>query len=399
MDHVEMIMHGLKTFLVIIVLCFVLFSLQNNLFSYSFSVPSSFTRQDIKDPILDWIDVDNRTGSHRGDPSTDITEVTYFSDGMILNSTIWLLFPFKVSAANYELFNYGIMIDSDLNNETGPSGIDYQLEVRWNNTAKNWERVLTEWSSVGGKTIEKTRNFTGFSKNQSYYVLLSLNLNEILNPERFRAIFYAESKMHNGHLLTDFTKWVFIPPPSVQISSSPPSVTMKQGEKRTIELIINSTPTLEPDIVLSNLTKDQSADLDLEFSTLALKVPSDGVATIPVTVGTSEKTSVAPHTIHFFAYSSFPSLEFLHLPTQKTLNTGIEGAPFKLSVESDLVKTRSSLLINVEPAHSLLDQVGDFWDKLGGPISFIYGIAAGLSPWLFTTIKNRLTKKGIDKKE
>ena len=38
------------------------------------------------------------------------------------------------------------MIDSDLNNETGPSGIDYQLEVRWNNTAKNWDKVLTEWS-------------------------------------------------------------------------------------------------------------------------------------------------------------------------------------------------------------------------------------------------------------
>ena len=272
----EKILLELKSFLAIIVLFLVLCNLQNNLFSFSFAVSSSFPRQDIKDSAFDWIDVDNQTKSYKGDPSTDISEVTYFSDGRFLNSTIWLLFPFKVPTANYETLNYGIMIDSDFNNKTGTGGIDYQLEIRWNKTTKNWSRVLTEWSSaVGGKVLDQTQNFTGFSKNQSYYVLLSLNLNEILNPERFRALFYAESRLHNGPLVTDFTKWVIIPPPIVQISISPPSVTMKQGERRTIELIINSTPTLEPDIRL-NSPNYLHSDLDLHFSTLALKVPSDG---------------------------------------------------------------------------------------------------------------------------
>ena len=83
----------------------------------------------------------------------------------------------------------------------------------------------------------------------------------------------------------------------------------------------------------------------------------------------------------------------------KKQNTNISGSPFKLpEIGSEDVITRSSLLINVEQAPSVLDQVGDFWNKLGGPISFIYGIAAGLSPWLFTTVRNRLTKKSLTKK-
>lgn len=393
----EMIILELKTFLVIIVVCFLLSNFLNNFFSYSFSVSPSYTRQNIKDSALDWIDIGNQSNSYKGDPSTDISEVTYNSDGRFLNTTIWLLFPFKVTPVNYESFNYGIMIDSDFNNNTGTSGIDYQLEIRWNKTAKNWDRVLTEWSSaVGGKVLDQTRNFAAFSKNQSYYVFLSLNLDKILNPEKFRAIFYAESRLPNGHLVTDFTKWVIIPPPNVQILGSPSSVTMKQGEKRTIELVINSTPTLEPDIRL-NSSNYQHSDLDLHFSTPALKVPSDGMATIPLTIGTSEKTAVAPHTVFIFANASFPSLEFLKL-AKPTKN--VSGSTLNLlEIGSEDVITRSSLLINVEQATSLIDQVGDFWNKLGGPISFIYGIAAGLSPWLFTTIKNRLTKNERDKKD
>ena len=63
---------GLKTFLVIIVLCFILFNYKIVYFRILFCT-IIFTRQDIKDPILDWIDVENQTSSYKGDPSTDIT--------------------------------------------------------------------------------------------------------------------------------------------------------------------------------------------------------------------------------------------------------------------------------------------------------------------------------------
>ena len=58
-----------------------------------------------------------------------------------------------------------------------------------------------------------------------------------------------------------------------------------------------------------------------------------------------------------------------------------------------MVVTRSSLLVNVEQATSFLDQVGDFWNKLGGPISFIYGIAAGIIPLAFHYYKETIDKK------
>ena len=83
--------------------------------SYSNAQTPSFIRQNIKDAPLDWIDAVNQKGSASGDPSTDIAEVTYSSNGRMLNSTMWMLFPFKAIPIGYSTINYGMLIDSDYN--------------------------------------------------------------------------------------------------------------------------------------------------------------------------------------------------------------------------------------------------------------------------------------------
>ena len=372
---------------VILFLCCLLFAiiiLQS--LSNSNAQTPSFIRQNINDAPFDWIDAANQTTSEKGAPSTDIAEVTFFSNGNTLNSTIWLLFPFRDTPTDYTIFNYGILIDSDFNENTGQKGIDYQLEIRWNNQTKTWTKILTELTSaVSGRILNKDDNFSSFYRNHSFYVSLPIDLEKIQYPTKFRVIYYAESKKDGGPLLTDFTKWINIPPPELNVATYPQSIKMRQGETKTIQLTINSTSGLEPDIVLSS--KNQESDPHLNFSTKKLKIPYDGFASIPLTIRTSANTSIAPHTVPIFANSSYPAFEFVKVNTNSS-----QGLHFPLEIQGQGKIAKSSLLIEIEEPLSIVDQISEYWNKLGQPVSFLYGFLAGASPVLYRVIKKKWTK-------
>jgi len=370
-----------------IVLCyFVLFLISSNLFSISYAIEAPVTRQSIRDAPFDWINIDRQTAATEGDPATDIIEVTYFTNGRTLNSTIWLLFPFRELPVGYSIFNYGMLIDSDFDEDTGAGGIDYQLEIRWNNETNTWTRVLTEWSSaaVGGRILEESKNFTRFSEDQLFYVSIPIELEDISNPNKFRAVYYAESKREASPLVSDFTKWINVPPQELQVATYPQSIELRQGETKTVELTINSTSGLEPDVSL--YSENQGTDPVLYFSAKKLKIPSNGFASIPLTVSTSDNTKIAPHTIFIFANSSYPAFEFVKV----NATTHDSEIPFKIQGDDKMVKT--SLLIDVKEPLSLTDKISEFWNKLGELLLFLYGVVAGLSPMIFNAIRKKLTK-------
>ena len=370
-----------------IVLCyFVLFLISSNLFSISYAIEAPVTRQSIRDAPFDWINIDRQTAATEGDPATDIIEVTYFTNGRTLNSTIWLLFPFRELPVGYSIFNYGMLIDSDFDEDTGAGGIDYQLEIRWNNETNTWTRVLTEWSStaVGGRILEESKNFTRFSGDQLFYVSIPIELEDISNPNKFRAVYYAESKREASPLVSDFTKWINVPPQELQVATYPQSIELRQGETKTVELTINSTSGLEPDVSL--YSENQGTDPVLYFSAKKLKIPSNGFASIPLTVSTSGNTKIAPHTIFIFANSSYPAFEFVKV----NATSHDSEFPFKIQGDDKMVKT--SLLIDVKEPLSLTDKISEFWNKLGELLLFLYGVVAGLSPMIFNAIRKKLTK-------
>ena len=375
----------LTPYVILVLYCLLLLIVGLQSFSNLNAQTPSFIRQNIKDAPFDWVNQVNQTKSDKGAPSTDIAEVTYFSNGKTVNSTIWLLFPFKEIPIGYSILNYGIMIDSDFNEKTGQNGIDYQLEIKWNNQTKTWTKILTEWSSaVSGRILNKVDNFSSFYGNHSYYVLLPIDLEDIQYPSKFRVIYYAESKKDGGPLLTDFTKWINVPAPELQVATYPQSIELRQGETKTIELTINSTSGLEPDVMLSS--ENQDTDPILDFSAEKLKIPSNGFASIPLTVSTSSNTDIAPHTIFIFAKSSYPAFEFV-----KVNSTSNDFKfPFKIQGNDTMIKT--SVLIDVKEPLSLTDKVSEFWNKLGELLLFLYGVVAGLSPMIFKIIKKKLSK-------
>jgi hypothetical protein len=146
---------------------------------------------------------------------TDINSINYYSAGNTLNATFWLSslsdLPTGNDISNTTQIYYSILIDSDFNNDIRYQGIDYQVEIKWNDTSKKWNRSFNEFSANG-----YTRNITNvidnhinFLNKKSGSVILYADLKPMLLPDKYRLFFYAYS-LSNGNYLLDAVRWVYI---------------------------------------------------------------------------------------------------------------------------------------------------------------------------------------------
>jgi hypothetical protein len=91
-----------------------------------------------------------------------------------------------------------MLIDADSNQATGKDGVDYQVELQWNNKYKTWIKFFTEYSSEGyRRELSTDTNYTHFFEGEvGHYVLLSANLNAMSFPNKYKVMFYSEI-IHN----------------------------------------------------------------------------------------------------------------------------------------------------------------------------------------------------------
>jgi hypothetical protein len=369
--------------LFIIIISTILMS-QQVLYSEVSPQSPSFSFQEIIDKRNDWVDMRTKQYANNSDPSTDILAVNYFSDGKTLNATLWLFFPFKDKPSQYDTMKYGMLIDADFNKKSGYEGIDYQFEIRWNNQTQTWTKILEGWSPNGSqRTLDVIYNYTGFFQKQKDFVVLSLDLSSLNYPDKYKVSFYAEIE-DKDITLTDFTRWVAIPPLELVISTSPNSLVLRPGEKKTIELKVNSTKGYEPTVALSTVNQTGNVKANITFD--KLRIPSYGVATTPMTISVANNALIRPYSLFVFANSTFPPEELIKL---KSFN--ISASIFPAEISENIV-TQSSMMITLLEPLTEIDKISEFWNKLGSPITFMYGILAGISPWVFTKIKDRLKK-------
>jgi hypothetical protein len=341
-----------------------------------------FGLQEIKDQNIDWIDLNKRRPSQEGERSTDILSVDYHSNGKILNATVWLYFPFENEPTSYNAMNYGMYIDSDFDKTTGYGGIDYQLEIGWNNNSKTWTKLLEKWSPNGDeKTIRVENNYTGFFEEDKKYVELSLDLGLLEYPSKYKIAFYAEAKKEkSSSLLTDFTKWVAIPPLELTISTSPTLIELHRGEEKSIEIEVNSSQGYEPKVEIS--AKSQTDAIEYKFNQNdTLHVPTYGVATTPLAIKALRDADAGQYTLILFANSTFPPEQLIEDIAEN--NSGL------VPDISENIFAQSSILVNILEPLTWDEDVGKFWSNIGGPASFFYGILAGLAPWIYNSIIKR----------
>jgi hypothetical protein len=345
-----------------------------------------FDREVIKDPPLDYIIINQQNQeivkSEEKLPLADIVEVSYFSNGKTFNSTFWLLLPFMPS--QYKI-NYGFFIDSDNNEQTGVNGIDYQYEISWINETKTWSKRILEWASSGEeRIIDESANLTDFSKGHNY-ISLSLDLKKILYPKEYRILFYAEYEKNNL-LISDFSKWVYVPPPNIEINTNPQNIVLRQGEQKNIELNLNSTSGLEPLVNVSFINRYKDLEIESEYNSIQL--PYYGEISVPVKIKVLKNASLSPHTIFLKTASTFPDIEFI-----KKNESSVANELVPINIKSQQEEKMLKLVISVGRSLSISERIGIMWEQIGGPFAFFYGIIAGLTPWIIKEVKKRINKK------
>lgn len=89
-----------------------------------------------------------------------------------------------------------------------------------------------------------------------------LHLSSINNPIRYNLLFYsAESFLSNE--VRQFTSWVNIPPPTLQVTTSLGDISVRQGESLMVPARIKSTTGFSNDVVNITLSGDKNDDYAL----------------------------------------------------------------------------------------------------------------------------------------
>jgi hypothetical protein len=318
----------------------------------------------------------------------DITSANYFSNGTVLNATLWLAKPFSEHPRQFNEVDYGMFIDSDFNSVTGFGGIDYKVEVGWKNDTHTWANKVEKWGPLDTdkKVVENTLNYTNFYDRNSTanYVTLSVNLDKILSPDKYKIIFYADARKSNGDLIIDYTRWVAIPPLQLFSYTIPSSIELTQGEKSNIIIRLNSTEGYEPIVNLSAKIPDKNIIATFEQTKSSnisnFHIASDGMGIARLSIYPGDNASLGPSILFINAASRFPPGELLNVSGSQP-------------VDPEKVISRSSLSLLVNKAPDWLDKVSNVWSKIGDFTSFVYGAIVGISPFIYTQIRKRFANE------
>lgn len=382
----------------LVFLLFFIISMTINDFYYSDSRAqplSSFPRQEITVGVRDGLQVATNTQTKADykdklDNSSDIQKVTYFSDGKTLNVTLWLgdTMPENPTREGANNLVYGILIDVDNNPTTGKFGVDYQKEIQWSNTTRQWNNFIAEYSSPGHlRILESQLNRSVLYEENQKYIPISLDLVSITSPSKYRVLCYTVVIYANdSKSVVDLTNWIDVPPATYTFSTLPSPLVMRQGEKMDIGVQLKSSSGVPPQSVrffpsenYSNIKvifnpdrSSNSTSFGLSPAPFRIQVPQDaqvGQYSIPVMVNISSG-------------SLFPS-EFIELPN------------FNLSVPTQgYISTQANLSMSVVRPPTISEQVKEFWSTYGALISLVgAGFAGGVSTYVFDYLKNR-KKKG-----
>jgi hypothetical protein len=220
--------------------------------------------QEITNENRTWVQTYGNSDANLKSNYTDILAVNYISDGKILNATIWLASGFENSSASpaynqpFRKISYGMLIDADSNTKTGYNGADYDLYVEV--ASGKLSGYLYQLSSTGVYKILKSINLTQSLADPNALrgaVSLELPLSFIDYPSRYNLLFYA-AESYKSNEVRQFTSWVSIPPPSLEITTSPSNIMIRQGQEHIIPARIKSTTGFSNDVINITLASNNN---------------------------------------------------------------------------------------------------------------------------------------------
>jgi hypothetical protein len=333
---------------------------------------------------------------------TDILAVNYLSDGETLNATIWL----NAGISNYTDFsykkplnkiNYGMLIDADSNSETGYKGADYDFyyELRGGNLSA----YLYQLSSTGGyKLIGSNTNLTESYDDSGAFlgsVDFALDLDSINNPNQYSLLFYSAESFGSNEV-RQYTSWVSIPPPTLQVTTSPEDISIRQGESLMVPARIKSTTGFSNDVVNITLSGDKNSEYAIAsgFNSSELIVNVERNQPPLFKIDVPKETPLGIYSIPLIVSIREPSEAVITKPINVNSVGGKVDPEFEISKEyptEGYLTKPINLTVTVIAPMTPSDLFKEFWGTYG---SFI-GIFAGAFIGAFAKVLFDKRKKEI----
>ena len=368
-----------------------------SLFHEAFAAPPAFDQvliydKNISDQKNDWVQTyGNDSANLRSDPA-DLLAVDYFSDGKTLDTTFWV----KSNSENASVYDqpfkkirYGVLIAIvSLPQNSGYNGANFNYYVEAANG--KWSEYLYQLSSTGTSAlIESKINYTEPFDNPKIgpgYVKLLLNLDSINSPSNYGLSFYTAESFKSSEV-RDFTSWVAVPPPVIDILTHPESIVIRQGEKKIV-------PT-EIETPLSSNVTSITFEHGTNFSSNGLSVSAQRIQPPLFEVEVSPQSPVGVYTVPFEA-SMLVQTTSSTAPMFNETVTGIVDPEFQVSKKypttGDIIG-KGNLTIEVLPPLTVNEGFMAFWNTYGTAIVILGSGAAGVFATFFIDYMKSLKSK------
>lgn len=163
-----------------------------------------------------------------------------------------------------------MLIDADNNPTTGYNGADYDVYVEA--ASGKLTGYLYQLSSTGFYKLLESINLTKSLTDPNALrgaVSLVLPLNLIDYPSEYNLLFYS-AESYKSNEVRQFTNWVSIPPPSLEITTSPSNTTIRQGQEQLIPARIRSTTGFSNDVINITLATNKNDNNNIYDTTSGL---------------------------------------------------------------------------------------------------------------------------------
>jgi hypothetical protein len=284
----------------------------------------------------------------------------------------------------FRKISYGMLIDADSNTKTGYNGADYDFYVQ--SAGGILSGYLYQYSSTGGYRL--VNSVINFSQPDDPDVMLgsvnlNLDLSSINYPSNYNLLFYSAESFKSNEV-RQFTSWVTIPPPTLEVVTSPNNIMIRQGEEQLIPARIQSTSGFSNDVINITLignNKNNNYYTGLGFNSSELNVAIERDQPPLFKIAVPQQTSLGIYTIPLIVTIREPSLATITKPISTNTNSGTVDPEFELSKKYPTVGYLTkpvNFTVSVIPPMTINDKFKEFWDVYGQFIGLFAGGFVGV---------------------
>ena len=315
------------------------------------------------------------------------------SDGKTFYATVWMAYPLykKFEPSETEIIRYGMLIDADLNNQTGIQGADYLVRVEWNSTSKTWMRIFEELETPSSilsiadrRILDIEYGHEDFFKEGKRYVNLFADLGSISSPDKYRVIFFTNDLRRNEWNV-DYTHWVFAPSPELVISIPRNSIGLGPGQQEILEIQLKSTTGFNPQVSLYT-TQGVNNGFNLEFEPANLSIPSFGMATSHVKITAPREAVAQEQTLPILASLTVPPRSIVLVGSNNSNNTDLGNfriIPSSSDINQEIEQQSSVTIRVLSLEEQLTNFVNGIFSSITTIITVLLTIITGISAYFF----------------